>query len=172
MKSNAEQQGITLVSKILFVNFVTKKLTRQDNMIKPTELRIGNIVYPVNPVKNRNGVKIPQEIPFVVAEIIQGYIRAYPLGKNITEIEDLVMFDLDLIAPIPLTVEWLKRFGFKRNMGGLWTNGISIRNPIENIFELRVSDGFGYINIRYVHQLQNLFYSLTGQELEWKQKTL
>lgn len=77
--------------------------------------------------------------------------------------------------PIPLTEEWLVRFGFElqpmkhdlrewyfiedgkfsmNNARGFWSH-----SPIylEDV-----------IGIKYIHQLQNLFYALTGKELELK----
>lgn len=75
-------------------------------------------------------------------------------------------------APIPLTEEWFLRAGFKKE---------SLELPIEifdvnNVFNWHEEDGgmvitFGYygrIKIQYFHQLQNLYFALTGQELTIK----
>ncbi len=72
--------------------------------------------------------------------------------------------------PIPLTEEWLVKFGFKRdstlygetrklgcfNIGKL-TNGYFIEGGVDS--------NKTSINIQYVHQLQNLYFSLTNEEL-------
>ncbi|MBA9078334.1 hypothetical protein [Rufibacter quisquiliarum] len=73
------------------------------------------------------------------------------------------------LNPIPLTEEWLLRAGFERNWeytsvvyekscmqlewnGYHWTDG---------------NDGF-IVGVKYVHQLQNLYYCLVGEELIFK----
>lgn len=89
----------------------------------------------------------------------------------------------DIFQPIPLTEEWLKKFGFKQTDEGagfvafhFWTNLIG-----EDRLYLRhyVMGGFiwGFnhfeelgqpIDIEYVHQLQNLYFALCGEELTVK----
>ena len=69
-----------------------------------------------------------------------------------------------LYKPIPLTEEWLVKFGFD-NLGAYgWGIGyfhIRFRNihkfhfPLENRL----------VRIKYVHQLQNLYFALTNEEL-------
>jgi hypothetical protein len=77
--------------------------------------------------------------------------------------------DLD-IDPIPLTEEWLKRFGFK--WCGLISKGrfLTLYTPCGKALVYKDS----YIKfvgvtietpIQYVHQLQNLYFTLTGEEL-------
>ena len=65
-----------------------------------------------------------------------------------------------LIEPIPLTLEWLLKFGF---------NGTDIDN-----YTIVLSNGNFFIldcpvpiatNIYYVHELQNLYFALTGKQL-------
>lgn len=69
-------------------------------------------------------------------------------------------------SPIPLTEEWLVRFGFRKTFD----------SPFE-YFEwtdhnLQLSEKFDcYLGkftqpIKYVHQLQNLYFALTGEELK------
>ena len=79
------------------------------------------------------------------------------------------------IVPIPLTEDWLVRVGFYKGaiiniylldvhvdrFSGL----IKITPKKDNKFEFNI----GLINltsIKYIHQLQNLYYALTGQELQ------
>lgn len=88
------------------------------------------------------------------------------------------------INPIPLTEEWLLRLGFGQNVPkNAWWNEIEFligqdvsrfylakfggtsENPIiEDAIPVLDS-----INITTVHQLQNLYFALTGQELTIKQ---
>lgn len=118
-----------------------------------TELRIGNLVYYKN---------------------------------NILEVEYLYCkepFDAEFYTAIPLTEEWLFKFGFvqkKYNAGN--SIGFEIPTNKGNLILLiwkvaPLPDNWimqvfiGTINIseiKYVHQLQNLYYALTGKELEIK----
>lgn len=70
--------------------------------------------------------------------------------------------------PITLTHDWLKRLGFTSllNDRGVFQNNIvSIQErTIENDSELRFY--YNHKRIMYVHELQNLFFALTGIELE------
>jgi hypothetical protein len=70
--------------------------------------------------------------------------------------------------PIPLTEEWLVKFGFtKWKNKNIWTNkGVMIY--------LHSKDGICYgkansrTKLKHVHQLQNLYFALTGEELKIK----
>lgn len=78
---------------------------------------------------------------------------------------------IDDINPIPITPEWLERLGFekmppKNHWEEYWDKGI---------LRLYITDGkispIAVIHSKkpkYVHQLQNLFYALTGEELTIK----
>ncbi len=74
--------------------------------------------------------------------------------------------------PLPITKEWLLKFGFNDKIWGGW---LSIK--INDEMSLAYYEGFQGISfatsaihgesehIKYVHQLQNLYFALTGQEL-------
>lgn len=80
-------------------------------------------------------------------------------------------YTYDEISPIPLTEEWLLSFGFVESQ------------DIDTIFGLKLND-FWYINefqirnkfnailleveLKYVHQLQNLYFALTRTHLTLK----
>lgn len=82
------------------------------------------------------------------------------------------------LKPIPITEKWLLEFGFKNihNQQALinneWVKVYSFRN-IEYFLDGEILikgncclDSFVYLNpIKYVHQLQNLYFALTGEEL-------
>ncbi len=79
--------------------------------------------------------------------------------------------DFDKWTPIKLTEEWLFRFGFMPKEYG-YVNQIYVRKPDNRVngfyFEF---DGFDIgkeVVLKYVHQLQNLYHALTGQELTIK----
>lgn len=76
-------------------------------------------------------------------------------------------FNINFISPIPLTEELLLKCGFERNKTykRYFYNGISIsKYEGEKYF---VFDGWRFraIDIKYLHQLQNLYFILTGEEL-------
>lgn len=75
------------------------------------------------------------------------------------------------LLPIPITSEWLERFGFYCLSVGVFeriTRSMDMRFRI-----LKVSGNLFIIGnyessarpIQYVHQLQNLYFALTGEEL-------
>jgi len=81
------------------------------------------------------------------------------------------------VSPIPLTEEWLLKFGFEKG-NKYWHNGLgsNIFYDLDNKY-LRQAYGTGVnitmfaisaMNIQYVHQLQNLYFALTGEELTVK----
>jgi hypothetical protein len=79
----------------------------------------------------------------------------------------------DIFEPIPLTEEWLLKFGFeKKNKSfhkyskGFCHEGFYCGGKWHTIVEGRKNNYFykGAWMI-YVHQLQNLYFALTGQEL-------
>lgn len=76
--------------------------------------------------------------------------------------------DIETCKPIPLTEEWLLKFGFEEYMDGLRLNSIVIRLEKSELWY--VSKHNIVLNkIRYVHQLQNLYFALTGEELTVKE---
>ena len=83
-----------------------------------------------------------------------------------------------LIDPIPLTEEWLKRLGFHHTIEDgieFWIDSpncdmmITKESP-KHFSARRYSELDGssmwLCYIKYVHQLQNLYYALTGEELK------
>jgi len=84
----------------------------------------------------------------------------------------------------PLTEEWLLRFGFvkeveykkKINFSRFHLFQISASNPYndnENEFKVNFYQSKQCVElcrIKYVHQLQNLYFALTGEELTLKTK--
>lgn len=129
-------------------------------MIKASELRIGNAIWD----DTRNKIK------WVTHRVISDLAsHASPLPYS----------------PIPLTPEWLERCGFKWDKGfmkidlkhvrmslGLYA-GVSDKmslfqtsTPGEGSIEMEF--GFGSNHPKYLHQLQNLYFALTGEELPIK----
>lgn len=67
--------------------------------------------------------------------------------------------------PIPLTEEWLFKFRFVYNPHSSEFHG---KNMIfHNWIKDRGYVSWGSTQIKYVHQLQNLYFALTGEELTY-----
>lgn len=69
------------------------------------------------------------------------------------------------ISPIPLSEEWLLKFGFQRFPWGLVKNELLFLDDLKcSYLILQIGNGFK-TKVQYVHQLQNLYFCLTGAEL-------
>lgn len=73
----------------------------------------------------------------------------------------------DKLEPIPLTKEWLERFGFEyldfRNKYQIDSFPLQLQN--NDVWEWYVMDYDIFPTIKYVNELQNLYYVLSGKEL-------
>lgn len=75
--------------------------------------------------------------------------------------------------PIPLTEEWLLKFGFENKLNeytNLWVKKnnwfhFEYDQDEKKWFCIMTSGGRTITDIEYVHKLQNLYFSLTGEEL-------
>jgi hypothetical protein len=98
---------------------------------------------------------------------------------------------IELIEPIPLTEEWLIKFGFEKSIDGFeMSKDITIRNNngwVKEMVFFQIDDGLCGVSLRdiydsgeketyvieidieYVHQLQNLYFALTNIELTIKE---
>lgn len=81
---------------------------------------------------------------------------------------DCIWVDVWQFSPIAITEKWLLKFRFEKGefLRNCWDNdelSISFENGIV-IFGLINS----VVEIRYVHQLQNLYYCLTQKELTYE----
>lgn len=85
---------------------------------------------------------------------------------EITIVDDLYLvngINPELLKPVEITDNWLKIFGFIKEMDDHYFN-VVVLQKIEGYF----IDRYYGRQIKYVHQLQNLYFSLTGKELELK----
>jgi len=113
-------------------------------MIDPKELRIGNWVT-------------FEQYPESVTQV----------GPQLLSCNRGIWDEPDIYIPIPLTPEWLERLGFDKDTGEKESQ------PFYDVFvwvygSWRIKfDNTVYIGpeIKYVHQLQNLWKALTGEEL-------
>lgn len=137
-------------------------------MMEPKELRLDNLIL-------RNG-----DIAWIVAIRPNGFDAAVK-NKDILSVDQGAQYD-----GIPLTAEWLERMGFQLAeklwepsvgdaYGDLYYKRISIiKQERTGGFHLLLDGGpyeheYGFPGIRVttVHQLQNLYFALTGEELPY-----
>ena len=114
--------------------------------MKATELRIGNLVqyHWNNKMKN---------------------VSVYP------DLIKALQFENSLYEPIPLTEEWLLKFGFEFYEGEkTFFNDSYERNRVRLNYredkKIFYWEDRNNMELKYVHQLQNLYFALTGEELE------
>lgn len=115
-----------------------------------SELRIGNYLKPYHG-------------EFVVVTAIQGDGRIIHTPDSIGAVNDI------MVEGIPLTKEWLNKFGIairKRKVPS-WCDFFYIYF-LGKLEEVEVDDNGTPLspNLKYVHQLQNLFFASEGTELE------
>jgi len=135
------------------------------NEMKASELRTGNLIYflddrklsikkicTIGQIPDAETMKVKADRYFI-GFLDSGFWMDFKDGK---------------FKPIPLTNEWIKNFGFTESeaIGVFFSGKIDLE---------RISSDQGYgvsiheepigLEINYVHQLQNLYYSLTGEEL-------
>jgi hypothetical protein len=137
--------------------------------MKASELRIGNwITDRGNKAWQidcwENSTKVSAKEPIVgYFDFTKKPIYGHPLTEEV-----------NFLKPIPLTEEWLLKFGFVKTIG--WDDMVFWRQPDFdfNSFEIYETEK-GYESphdklIEYVHTLQNCYYfhELTGKELTIK----
>lgn len=131
-------------------------------MIKENELRVGN--YIADYEEKENYFKIEQ----IRINSIGDYVAVYRLGS--------ICCQVNLLEPIPLTEEILLKCGFENevdDIDGKMYNIYFVTNTeylIEYFYkekEYIFTDDMGLkIYINSIHQLQNLYYALTNEELQ------
>lgn len=115
-------------------------------MIHARELRIGNMVF------NNYLLKEQETYPMMIAQI---------------EAIEKEGGDVNMCG-VALNSEWIERFGFKKDSENVWQE--SNENRRHHVvfnggkFIYRVP-GVSIREVRYVHEIQNLFFAITGEEL-------
>lgn len=129
-----------------------KNIMESKEFPKPTELRLGNFVW--NDVQ-----KIPVPVDL---KILSEQCNRWKRGEG-------------LWSPIPLTEQWLERFGFEKvnhkGINGYLSVNCELIYNIESkqMFSFSEVDGsvWNLTRVVFVHHLQNLFFALTGEELKY-----
>ena len=134
--------------------------------MRTEELRIGNLVY--------SGFRVVDVVDSIERSVfVVNYIVNFSDGEN-CEVEE--------INPIPITTKWLERLQFRKDdNGNYWVDLVTFYFEI-----IPGKDGFYPVIgqgaeisaeteqrvtlncIKYIHELQNLYFALTGEELKIK----
>ncbi len=115
-------------------------------MIRANEVRLGNWL-----------TQFPENVSIQVQDLIQ------------TEFSYLLNgLDLELFRAIEITPELLEQFGFKKQYDCWYHGTFIIRDIFEELFYHPNGVNVGQ-QIEYLHQLQNLYFAVSGEELdvEW-----
>ncbi|WP_137905413.1 hypothetical protein [Chryseobacterium sp. 2VB] len=113
-------------------------------MIAPQELRLGNWI-------NINGSPFQIELPDFNLIVNKN-------GKSTYE-------------PIELNEDWLLKLGYERDKNEYCVSGHDRFNVFQSVKGPYIfcDDEKSIRYVRYVHELQNLFFALTGEELKIKE---
>lgn len=125
-------------------------------MIKANELRVGNVI------SERDNHRF-----YKCISILEDGVRVKYWSCGETEI-----ISFNKCMPIPLNSEILEKAGFERMQLATYKRWCKYHPT----FYLQLSKGYYYVvgykhypnGIKYLHQLQNLYFALTGEELEIK----
>ncbi len=127
-------------------------------MIDPKELRIGNIVT--------------DGLSDVTVSEIENYFFSGKLHDG--EEKYIGRFSYDKIQPIPITGDRIQLLGFEtengywfillnRNTFLIWD---AVGDAAAELSLVGMSDSYPLPDIKYIHQLQNLYFALTNKELK------
>ena len=113
-------------------------------MIKANELRVGSLVY----------------VLYQVSTITS-------INEFDVESHDCKDIPIEELRAIPITEEWLVKLGFVSNgINRCWKDPIDLIYMGDNSWLYLANQR--HVNLFYIHQLQNLYFALTGEELTIK----
>ena len=127
-------------------------------MIAANELRVGNWY---------TSTKWQKPVRCELSDIAEIHHRLEGAEEKYANVDEI-------FQSIPLSKEWLKKFGFKKREGNniCWDLGNFMVGWYGNSYATWVvgltqenNELFYHSQIKSVHQLQNLYFSLTGEEL-------
>lgn len=146
--------------------------------MKIQELRIGNIVMVDNPKYHPRLDGIPLRVTgfeeCVISSRSDHVVRLEHIKQKPDSFYESYSQFLKFIKPIPLIEEMLSEFTMKWGTDPQEPNALMVfKNGEFEILKFEDENHFFYSNGRgfhadiiYLHQLQNLYFDLTGEELE------
>ena len=146
-------------------------------MITANELRIGNLISWNPKLLNPDITLTAMNVE--VAAIQQDQIgysspnfehRVEPFEDALMQ-EEMTYKTLASFEPIPITAEILEKAGFQKDKHLFTTyfetDGLRLKVADESFQPVCGKEPFGH-PIQYVHRLQNVYYCLTGKELDMR----
>lgn len=142
--------------------------------IKPQDLRIGNWVGRAwKGIPTPSGIRVTNSSPLQITAIDGLWVRVCREDSN----NSYVML-YDEIEPIPLTDKLMRKCGFAKQE----KYGCYVSTDCENVEvviakKLLYTDAYIVVNdyrtqpcihCRYLHELQNCYFAITGEELDIK----
>lgn len=129
--------------------------------MKANELRIGNLIeYLVYPDHSQEEEWVEN---YVDIQDLQ-WLNEHPDDKH--------------YRPMKLTEELLKRFGFEQFIDFGRKSGLFDKKPLcgfsysfntNQVMIMKAGNNYWIPAVLYVHQLQNLYFTITGEELQLKE---
>jgi hypothetical protein len=146
--------------------------------MKANELRIGNYVnYHSNGILDKVLGTVAVQITCVGVGDKFTLPQLWIKGNGV----DASLHDFDSVEPIPLTKELLLKCGFIQDdrTEGYEKNGVTLasnrtvtHDEDGKLYLVNYDESFGNFPIsiptKHIHQLQNLYFALTGEELDVK----
>lgn len=123
--------------------------TVKEKQVKAQELRIGNLIF-----NDRDEVIEVEQIQYMDDDV--------PYKKELGEFA-VNQIAITIYKGIPITEEWLSKFGFEKKGPFKWDKDELSNYVMKYPNACRYGDD--QVNLLYVHQLQNLCFALTGEEL-------
>jgi hypothetical protein len=123
--------------------------------MKANELRIGSLVY----ITDTSTLLFYKQVT---------QINIHNLMYLCGETKESFEFEIE---PIPLTEDWLLKFGFTHTHNTPHPNRVFMKSWTEGYFKLEEIINYFWggsdysVELEYVHQLQNLYFALTNEEL-------
>lgn len=149
-----------------------------ENQLKATELRLNNQVFfsdeskgVKNAIATIKGIEDDDMLKFTAINVTDNSTDTrISISQNTIE----GWGELSQFSGIPLTEDIFLRLGFEKGFHryGLENCGLKCHKSLKENYWI-VSQGFGIqftelTEIQYLHQLQNLFFILSGEELTFK----
>lgn len=151
--------------------------------MKASELRIGNLVTVDNPIYHPKLKGIALQVTGLNQRPDMSGNPSYSISlehinqKPYTYYENYSQL-VEFINPIPLSEDWLLKAGFEKDghgyhMEDIYSLSISVTRKGEFLpcwldRPLTPYNSDKFREVKYVHQLQNLYFALTGEELTFK----
>lgn len=137
--------------------------------MEPSELRINNLVTVTN------GTRMPLSTVFKIVTIKLFQVDLVRHDQIPAQVETFFQKNYYELTPIPLTEDWLLKFGFIVEDTSTYSPGYE--KPYRVYRKLQFTyNGIQqawwyngqvlYLQPQHVHQLQNLYFALTGEDLK------